>query len=132
MTFATIVFFASLTLIIALFTVRYFEVKRGERFAPRARQLADNAALNFKDVLVDTRVQMEKLPPVVAHLSMRGAHAGALGAAALARMLEAQAHRFADFVSAKRGFKRGETKSEFLKEVSDFRSEGKEEGEQNQ
>ncbi len=124
MMFAAIVFFASLILIVALFTIRYFEEKRGARFGARSRVLADNAALNFKDVLVHTREQMEKLPPEVAHVSMGAVHSGALYAASIARSFEDQAHRFADFVSSKRNFERRETKSEFLKGVSDYKNSG--------
>lgn len=124
MMFAAIVFFVSLALIAALFTLRYFEERRGGRYAEFSRELADNAALNLKDVLVHTRVQMEKLPPHMAHLSMGAAHQGALGMARLARTLEDQAHRFADFVASKRNFQRRETKSEFLKGVSEFKNGG--------
>ncbi len=124
MVFATVAFSVSLVLIIALFTVRYFEEKRGERYSARARELADNAALNFKDVLVHGRDQLEKLPPEVAHVSMKTVHMGALGAASLARTLEAQAHRFADFVSSKGSFQKREPKSEFLKQVKGFRNSG--------
>jgi hypothetical protein len=126
MMFATIVFFASLALIALLFVVRRAEERRGGKFAPRLRETADEAALDIKDLLVRGRTHMEKLPPEVAHVAMRGVHAGALGAAHMARQLEAQSHRFADMVSTRRSFKRGETKSEFLKEVSDFRNAGEE------
>lgn len=127
MTLATIVFFASLALIVALFTVKYFEERRGARFGGRSRVLADNAALNLKDALVHSRTQIEKLPPKVAHHSMKGVVTGALGAAHVARKIEGHAHRLADFVSAKRGFERRETKSEFLKGVSDYKNTGGEE-----
>ncbi len=126
MMFAAIVFFVSLALIVILFVVRHFEERRGRKFAQNARQLADNAALNLKDALDETRVHMEKLPPEVAHQGMKVAHKGALGAAGIARTLEEQAHRFADFVASKRNFERRETKSEFLKGVSDFRNDGSE------
>ena len=129
MQLAMIVFFVSLALIIALFVLRFFEDRRGERLAARPRQLADNAALNLKDALVHGRTQVEKLPPKVAHRSMKAAHKGALGAAGVARSLEAQAHRFADFVSSKGNFQRRETKSEFLKGVSDYKNSGGEENE---
>ena len=122
--FAAIVFFASLVLIIALFTLRSIEERRGERFAARGRTLADNAALNLKDALVEGRAHMEKLPPEVAHHTMKGVVAGAHAVAAGARLIESHAHRVADFVSAKRGFERRETKSEFLKQVTDFRNDG--------
>ncbi len=121
---ATIIFFVSLVLIIGLFVLRAMEERRGNKFGARGRQLADNAALNLKDALVDGRTQLEKLPPAVAHVSMRAVHKGALGMAELARTLEDQAHRFADFVSSKGSFQRRETKSEFLKGVSDYKNNG--------
>ncbi len=124
MVFATIAFFVSLTLIVTLFVLRYFEERRGAKFGEFPRKLADNAALNLKDALVHTRHQIEKLPPEVAHHGMRVAHKGALGAAGVARSLEDQAHRFADFVASKRNYQRRETKSEFLKQVTDFKNSG--------
>ncbi len=129
MVLATIIFFVSLAFIIALFVLRYYEERRGAKIAPRGRQLADNAALNLKDALVHGRTQLEKLPPEVAHLSMRGVYKGALGMAGLARTLEDQAHRFADFVSSKGSFQRRETKSEFLKGVSDYKNDNGKVGE---
>jgi hypothetical protein len=122
MTLAMIVFFASLVLIVALFTLRFVEERRGAKFGEFPRKLADNAALNLKDALVSGREHIEKLPPELAHHTMRAAHSGALGAASLARSLEAHAHRFADFVSSKGSFQRRETKSEFLKQVTDFKN----------
>jgi hypothetical protein len=121
MVLATAAFFVSLVLIIGLFVLRMVEERRGARFGARPRHLADNAALNLKDALVHGRTQLEKLPPEVAHMSMRTAHKGALGAASLARSLEAQAHRFADFVSSKGSFQRREPKSEFLNQVQNFK-----------
>lgn len=117
-----IVFIVSLALIVLLFVLRYVEERRGARFGAGPRQLADNAALNLKDVMVHGKDQLEKLPPEVAHLSMGAIHSGALGAASVARSFENQAHRFADFVSSKRNFVRRETKSEFLKQVTDFKN----------
>lgn len=122
MVLAMIVFIVSLALIVLLFALRYVEERRGGRFGARPRQLADNAALNLKDALVHGKDQLEKLPPEVAHVSMGAIHSGALGAASVARSFEAQAHRFADFVSSKRNFQRRETKSEFLKQVTDFKN----------
>ncbi len=119
-----IVFIVSFALIVALFVLRYFEERRGAKFGEFPRQLADNAALNLKDALVHGRTQVEKLPPKVAHHGMRVVHKGALGAAGVARNLEDQAHRFADFVASKRNFQRRETKNVFLKEVSDFKNTG--------
>lgn len=122
MTLAMIVFIVSLALIVLLFVLRYIEERRGARFGARPRQLADNAALNLKDALEHGKDQLEKLPPEVAHVSMHAVHSGALGAASVARAFEEQAHRFADFVSSKRNFQRRETKSEFLKQVTDFKN----------
>lgn len=121
MMLAMTAFFVSLALIIALFVLRFFEERRGGRFAARPRQLADNAALNLKDAITHGREQLEKLPPEVAHVSMKTVHMGALGAASLANALEQQAHRFADFVSSKGSFQRREPKSEFLNQVKNFK-----------
>jgi hypothetical protein len=80
---ATIVFALSFALIIGLFGLKYFEMRRGERVAKAMRVKADRAALELKDTLVHGRQQIEKLPPEIAHVSMRAMVAGALSAASL-------------------------------------------------
>lgn len=122
MTAATIIFFASLVLIIGLFALKLYEERRGERVMEPIRDSADDAAREIKRAVVHSRVQLEKLPPEVAHVTLRGTVSLALSAAALARTFEAQAHRFADFVASKRNFQRRETKSEFLKQVTDYKN----------
>lgn len=129
MTLAMIVFFAALAGVIALFSLKFWEERRGRILAERSRARADEMALGLKDRLDDARAHAERIPPEVAHLSRKAVHAAALGTVGVARGMEKQALRVADLVSAKRGFERRETKSEFLKQVTEYKN-GSEELEQ--
>lgn len=121
---AMIIFFASLVLIVGLFALKVWEERHGRRFAPHARARADDLAREIKQQLHHSRVQIEKLPPEIAHHTMTGIVSIAHSIAAFARIVEHNAHRIADFVSAKRGFERRETKNDFLKRVQEYKNEG--------
>jgi hypothetical protein len=124
MIFAAAVFFLSLLGIIALFGMKYWEM-RGERvLAPQWRAAADVRARQAKELLAAARVDLEKLPPAALRLSRIAVHEGALGFAALARAAEAQAHRLADLVSYKHRFEKRATSSEFLKKVAEHKNGG--------
>lgn len=119
MTFSAIVFFVSLLGIAGLFAAKYFEERhQKEVLSPLLREKADERALRLKVLLLEKRAKAEKLPGTFLHLTHVAIHRAALEAARFARFLEAQAHRLADFVSHKHHFKKGETRSEFLKQVS--------------
>ncbi len=126
---ATIIFFTSLALIVALFAVTAIEAHTGVRLARSARARADRGALRIKEGLMHARDQLEALPPRLGHGALYVVAQSALVAASCARACENQAHRLADFVSAKRGFERRETTSTFLKQVPGFRNEKVEESE---
>lgn len=123
-----VIFFLALLGIVALFAVKYWETRTDKQLAPITREKADERALEFKDFLARSRVELAKLPPTLVYISRFAVHEAALGAAALARMLEHQSHRLADLVSHKHRFERRETNSEFLKQVSDYKN-GSEDGE---
>ena len=72
------------------------------------------------------RKDMQDLLPRAVLLSRFLVHEAALGIARAARYSERQAHRLADMVSHKRGFERRETRSEFLRKVSEGREETRE------
>ncbi len=115
---AGIFFFASLILIVALFALKYVELRRGTRLAPSLRDRADQRALALKAMLAVSRREASRIPPTLIYLSGVLVHEAALGFAKIARVLERQAHNVADMVSHKRGFERKEPRSEFLKEMN--------------
>ena len=119
LTFAIVVFFISLIGIVALFGVKFWEERHESVFAQPMRQKADEHAIKLKELLLQSRVEAAKLPPKAVHVTRILVHIAALQAAHLARVLEAQAHRLADFVSHKHHFEKRETQSEFLKQVSE-------------
>lgn len=117
--FASIVFFISLCGIVALFAVKYWEDRRKLELATFLRSKADEQAFQIKILLAKSKVEAAKLPPRIIHFLRSAVHVAALGTARFARMLEKQSHRLADFVSHKHHFERGESKSEYLKQVSE-------------
>lgn len=120
MIFSAIVFFISLLGIAGLFIAKYFE-ERHQKVALSSllRERADEHAIQLKALLLAKRADVAKLPGTLLHLGHVAVHAAALEAARFARFLETQAHRLADFVSHKHHFKKGETRSEFLKQVKE-------------
>ena len=120
MILASVVFFISLMGIAGLFAVKYVEEHQQKAVVPpELRKRADERAIQLKVLLLAKRAEASKLPGTLLHLGHVAVHAAALEAARFARFLETQAHRLADFVSHKHHFKKGETRSEFLKQVSE-------------
>lgn len=126
MAFAAAVFAGSLVGIIALFTLKYWELRRGTLLMPGIRAKLDGRALQIKELVSAARTDVSRLAPELVRFARRSIHEGALAFAALARTLERQAHRLADTVSHKRGFERRETRSEFLKKVAEHKQGGPE------
>lgn len=124
MAFAGILFALSLLGIAALFALKRFEIKRQRTFFPGLRARGDVQAQQLKELALAARMDLAKIPPEALRITRVLVHEGALGFAALARFLERQAHRLADFVSHKRGFEKRETRSEFLKKVAEHKSGG--------
>jgi len=119
---AGIIFGISLLGIIALFAVKQWELSHERVLIPSLRRRADIRALQVKDLAYAARKDLAKLPPQIILITRVIIHEAALGFAALARLLERQAHRLADTVSHKRGFERRETRSEFLKKVAEHKN----------
>src|SRR5665213_353865 len=101
-----IVFFLALIGIVALFTLKRWELARERVLFPSFRTRADSEALHLKDLFAAQNV----------------VHGMAVDAGHIAHWLGAQSHRLADSVSHKRNFERGQTKSEFLKKVSEHKN----------
>ena len=117
-----IVFFVSLVGIILLFSLKKIEAGREQRFAEGMRTSADHGALRVKAWLEMSESYLERTPFYIAALARYGIHVGALAFARLARTSAEQAHRLADIASHKRNFERRETKSQFLKDVSEYKN----------
>ena len=116
--FAIIVFGVSLVVIATLFVLKYFEVRSGSVVGTSLRYKADRGALALKYRISIVRLDLARVSPVVLLYSRYLVHEGALRFASIARMAERQAHRLADLVSHKRSFVPRETRSEFLRKVS--------------
>lgn len=117
--FAAIVFFLALILIVALFTLKHWEISRERVLFPDFRHQADEQALHLKDLALAARKDAEHLPPILLDAAQSVVHGIAVDAGHIAIWLGEQSHRLADSVSHKRNFERRETKSEFLKKVSE-------------
>jgi len=129
MTIAAItVFSVSIFLILILFVLKRAELNRSHRFAEGLRARADVGALHIKAVLVKGELFLEDLPFFLGALTRYAVHVGALSFARLARTSAKRAHQLADFVSHKRGFERRETKSHYLREVSEVKNGKNDEG----
>src|SRR3990167_2351618 len=102
---AGIGFFVSLLAICFLFALKVREIETGRRFAPTFRAVADR----------------KKILPLLVHWGHRVAHLVALKFARIARAASLHSHAFADFVSQRRNFERSETRSEFLRRMSQRR-----------
>ncbi len=108
--------------IVLLFLIKSWEEKHGRILAPALKFSADKKAIEFKQVLLMTQVQIGKLGPTSMRVARIILHDLALSLASLSRASERQAHRLADLVSHKHRFERRESKNRFLKQVSNFKS----------
>lgn len=117
-----IVFATSLIGILLLFTIKKLESSRERRFAENMRTRADQGALHVKQWLEMGEWYLEKTPWFIAALARYGVHIGALSFARLARTSAEQAHKLADLVSHKHRFERRETKSQYLRDVSEYKN----------
>lgn len=122
--FAIVIFGVSLIGIMVLFIVKHWEINAGRVIAPALRHRADEEAKNLKRHLFHIRVDLARIGPILVLYVRYLIHEGALGFAGFARLSERQAHRLADTVSHKRTFVPRETRSEFLKKVSDHKNGG--------
>ena len=121
-----IIFGISLIAIASLFVLKNWETGSGRVIAPAFRYDADVRAIQLKSRLSHVRLDLARIPPLALLYCRYLIHEGALGFAAFARLSEKQAHRVADLVSHKRTFVTRETRSEFLRKVSDHKNGGEE------
>lgn len=119
---AVIIFFLSLIGIVGLFVLKNWELSHERVLFARFRTNADHWALHLKDLLLAGRKDIEHLPPILLFAAESVVHGIAVDAGHVAIWLGNQAHRLADSVSHKRNFTRGETRSEFLKKVSEHKN----------
>ncbi|OGG58397.1 hypothetical protein A2765_05615 [Candidatus Kaiserbacteria bacterium RIFCSPHIGHO2_01_FULL_56_24] len=127
--FAGIMFGLSLFGIVILFAIKRYELARGALVGGSWRGRADDFALRVKWAIMVIEWYLARTPIFVSVLVRYGVRMAALGFANLARTSEAQAHRLAEMVSHKRNFERRETRSEFLKQVSEHKNgNGKDDG----
>lgn len=122
--FAAAIFFLALILIIGLLALKQWELSRGRVLLPQWRERADLEALRLKDLMLAARKDAEHLPPFLLDAGTSVVQGIAVDAGHLAIWLGQQSHRLADAVSHKRNFERRETKSEFLKKVSEHKNGG--------
>lgn len=120
--FASSVFGISLLGIMVLFCAKAYEVAHPTPVWGKWRERADEFALRVKWVLRVLEWYFVHLPQFLMLLTRWGIRTGALWFARLARLSAEHAHRLADFVSHKRSFERRETKSEFLKQMTDHKN----------
>lgn len=119
---AAIIFAASLVLIVALFALKYWEMRRQRTAFAGLRARADRRALEIKALLLRSGEEAQRIPPTLLYLSRIAVHESALGLALLARVLERQAHNVADMMSHKHRFERREPQNEFLKQVGEYKN----------
>lgn len=116
---AMAVFFFALVGVVALFSVKYIELRKGIMLCPALRARADGHAVHIKELVLAARADLSKVPPELVRFGHLLVHEAALALASFARVLERRAHQLADFVSHKRHYERRETRSEFLKKVAE-------------
>ncbi|MEK7628842.1 MAG: hypothetical protein AAB421_05545 [Patescibacteria group bacterium] len=105
-----------------LFTIKAVELERGVLFAARPRRRADVYAMAIKILIQSFSERLENTPTHLLTFGRFLVHIAALGFARVARAVERSSYKIADRVSHRHGFERGETRSSFLKSVSDHKS----------
>lgn len=112
------IFFGALAALISLFLLRYFEERRGMRFAPRMRRSLDRLARIIKAIALVLSDMLEHVPQIVSYLLRALAVSIVRRFAHMTESLSRAAHSVADMVSYKHRFERRETRSDFLKKMS--------------
>ncbi|NBV76784.1 hypothetical protein EBR66_01320 [bacterium] len=116
--FAVGTFFFSLVGIVSLFSLKRYEVARGLVLWAPYRAQADDYARALKHAAISLEQEMVTWPPKGNLICRYFIHRAALASARGFNAAEQWAHRLADRVSHRHGFERRETRSRFLKEVS--------------
>ncbi len=118
---AVYTFTGALIALCILFALKFWEVGSGRILFPRFRALLDRGASALKRFLIVVADRVALIPPFVARIVRILFASFALYVARLARATAEAAHRVADVVSYKHRFERRETRSEFLKKVSEHK-----------
>ena len=116
---AIVTFVSSFLGLLALFSLKAWAEKRKARIFPRARTSLDQGALWLKARLEHAEELLVRVPPFVALLSRFFFAKLMLRLARLAHSAADTAHHLADMVSYKHKYERRETRSEFLKKVTE-------------
>ncbi len=120
--FASVVFFVSLLLIVMLFALNMREARSGKYPLAEWRSVADVEAVKLRELALAADLDLRKVPSLVAHFAHVAIHFAALEFAHLAREASRRSHALADFVSHKRNFERRETRSEFLRKMTELKN----------
>jgi hypothetical protein len=116
---AVILFVLSFASIVALLVLKDWELSHERLLVPQVRKRIDQEALHLKDLMAAAQLDVGKLPPLIVHAVQVTLHAAAVDFGHFAHWLGEQAHELADRVSHRHHFERRETRSEFLKKVSE-------------
>lgn len=117
-----VLFVVSLVGIIALFIVRWYEMRTSIRMFAHIRDQADDKALSLKSDIRVLQEHLKYITPITIAAMRVLTHRAALSIAASARMTERAAHALADRISHKHTFEQRETQSTFLKQVTSHKN----------
>lgn len=115
---AVALFFVSLIGIVSLFVLKRWEMLHGVVVMPQWRESADQHARILKSRLVSLEGEVSTWWPKTLLIMRYFIHLSALAIARGLRKAEMWMHALADRVSHKHQFERRETRSRFLKEVT--------------
>lgn len=119
---ASIVFIVSLVLLGTFFALKRYEMTTGVVWGAAWRAGADNHVVAMRTWALSHTDLLETLPSLAARYLRFVVHELALLIAYGARRIEAWAHELADFVSHKHSLQVRETRSDFLKQVSEHKN----------
>lgn len=122
--FASIVFLITCVLLCALFALKYYEGRLGVVYGEAWRARADLRVVALRSWALSHTDLLETLPSIVARYGRFLVHEIALLIAYSARRIEMWAHELADFASHKHSLQIRETRSDFLRQVSEHKHNG--------
>ena len=119
---ATIMFGASCVCILGLFLFKKIEEQKARVLFPKAHAAADRAAAACTRFLEQSERQLVQVPPVAVRAMRSVLAISAVSFGQIAERIARQSHRLADLVSHKHNFERRETRSDFLKQVTEHKN----------
>lgn len=114
-----VVFLVSLAGLIALMSLRLWEMRHGARCAQAVRGRLDSRTIRVREY-VRTHTPTPSLS-FLSHAYHHGVHLCAIGALFVLRAVERRVVRVLEYVRGKREVQRGVTGSDFLKSVSEHK-----------